>query len=75
MKIGLRTRLILSFLGVIAATAALVVMLAHRITSERFTYLVSNTGQMHAHSLAPLLAARSVAGRNPDEGRDHSQSQ
>lgn len=55
MRLGLRARLILSFLGVIAATAALVVILANRITSERFTYLVSNTGQMHAQHLAPLF--------------------
>ncbi len=56
MRLGLRARLVLSFLGVIAATAALVVILANRITSERFTYLVSNAGQMHARNLAPLFA-------------------
>jgi len=52
----LRARLILSFLGVIAATAALVVILANRITTDRFTYLVSTTGQMRARNLAPLFA-------------------
>ena len=56
MKLSLRARLILSFLGAIAATAALVVILANRITTDRFTYLVSNTGQMHARNLAPLFA-------------------
>jgi signal transduction histidine kinase len=55
MKLSLRARLILSFLGVIAATAALVVILANRITVDRFTYLVSNTGQMRARNLAPLF--------------------
>ena len=56
MKFSLRTRLILSFLGVIAATAALVVVLANLITADRFTYLVSNAGQMQARNLAPLFA-------------------
>ena len=56
MRFSLRARLILSFLGVIAATAALVVILANRITTDRFTYLVSTTGQMRARNLAPLFA-------------------
>ena len=56
MRLSLRARLILSFLGAIAATAALVVILANRITTDRFTYLVSNTGQMQARRLAPLFA-------------------
>ncbi len=56
MRFSLRARLILSFLGVIAATAALVVILANRITTDRFTYLVSTTGQMRAGNLAPLFA-------------------
>ena len=56
MKLSLRARLVLSFLGVIAATAALVVILANRITTDRFTYLVSNAGQMHARNLAPIFA-------------------
>jgi signal transduction histidine kinase len=56
MRFNLRTRLILSFLGVIATTAALVVILADRITTDRFTYLVSSTGQMQARNLAPLFA-------------------
>jgi signal transduction histidine kinase len=56
MKLSLRARLILSFLGVIAATAALVVILANRITTDRFTYLVSTTGQVRARNLAPLFA-------------------
>jgi two-component system sensor histidine kinase BaeS len=56
MKLSLRARLILSFLGVIAATAALVVILANRITADRFTYLISTTGQMRARGLAPLFA-------------------
>ena len=56
MRLSLRARLILSFLAVIAATAGLVVVLANRITADRFTYLVSTTGQMRAHNLAPLFA-------------------
>ena len=56
MRLSLRARLILSFLGVIAATAALVVILANRITTDRFTYLVSTTGQVRARNLAPLFA-------------------
>jgi len=57
MRFSLRARLILSFLGVIAATAALVVILANRITTDRFTYLVSTTGQMRAQNLAPVFAS------------------
>jgi signal transduction histidine kinase len=56
VNLSLRARLILSFLGVIAATAALVVLLANRITTDRFTLLVSNMGQMHARRLVPLFA-------------------
>jgi signal transduction histidine kinase len=53
---SLRTRLVLSFFGVIVVTAGLVVVLANRITTDRFTYLVSNTGQTYAYGLAPLFA-------------------
>ncbi|MBN1582611.1 MAG: HAMP domain-containing protein [Anaerolineae bacterium] len=56
MKQSLRTRLVLSFLAIIAATAGLVVLLANRITANRFTYLVSHVGQMQAQHLAPLFA-------------------
>lgn len=56
MKRSLRMRLILSFLGVIVATAGLVVVLANRITADRFTYLVSRTGRMQAQRLSPLFA-------------------
>ncbi len=56
MKYSLRTRLVLSFLGIIVATAGLVVVLARRITADRFAYLVSHTGQMQAFNLAPLFA-------------------
>jgi len=56
MKHSLRTRLVLSFLGIIVATAGLVALLANRITASRFTYLVSHTGQMQAHVLAPVFA-------------------
>ena len=56
MKRSLRTRLILSFLAVIVATAGLVVALANRITADRFTYLVSHTGQLQAYRLAPVFA-------------------
>ncbi|MCP4518914.1 MAG: HAMP domain-containing protein, partial [Delftia sp.] len=56
MRYSLRTRLVLSFFSVIVVTAGLVVALADRITTDRFTYLVSNTGQAHAHELALLFA-------------------
>jgi len=56
MKKGLRTRLVLSFLVIIAATAGLVALLANRITANRFTYLVSSVGQMQASHLAPFFA-------------------
>jgi signal transduction histidine kinase len=56
MKHSLRTRLILSFLAVIVATAGLVGVLANRITADRFNYLVSHAGQLQAQRLAPLLA-------------------
>jgi len=56
MKLSLRSRLILSFLSVIVLTAGLVVVLANRITTARFNYLVSHSGQMQAHSLAPAFA-------------------
>ena len=56
MKKGLRTRLVLSFLVIIAATAGLVALLANRITANRFTYLVSSVGQMQARHLAPSFA-------------------
>jgi two-component system OmpR family sensor kinase/two-component system sensor histidine kinase BaeS len=56
VKHSLRSRLILSFLGVIVLAAGSVAVLANRITTDRFTYLVSHTGQMQAYRLAPLFA-------------------
>jgi signal transduction histidine kinase len=56
MKTSLRARLTWSFLLVIVATAGLVVLLANRITAERFTVYVSNAGQIQARVLAPLFA-------------------
>ncbi len=56
MRTSLRTRLILSFLGVIVATAALVALLANRLTAQRFTVFVTNAGQGQARMLAPLFA-------------------
>jgi signal transduction histidine kinase len=56
MKHSLGFRLVLSFLGVIVLTVAIVVVLANRITANRFTYLVSRAGQAQAQSLAPLFA-------------------
>jgi two-component system sensor histidine kinase BaeS len=56
MKHSLRTRLILSFLAIIVATAGLVVLLANRITANRFTHMVSRAGQVRAHNLAPWFA-------------------
>ena len=56
MKYSLRTRLVLSFLLVIVATGGLVLVLANRITANRFTYMVSRAGQMRARNLAPWFA-------------------
>ncbi|HET89248.1 MAG TPA: HAMP domain-containing protein [Chloroflexi bacterium] len=56
MKHSLRTRLTLSFLLVIVATAGLVVLLANRITANRLTYMVSHAGRLKAQRLAPLFA-------------------
>jgi signal transduction histidine kinase len=56
VKYSLRTRLVLSFLVIIAATAGLVALLANRITANRFTHFVSNVGQMQARHLAPSFA-------------------
>ncbi len=56
MTYSLRTRLTLSFLLVIVATAGLVVLLANRITANRFTYMVSHAGRLKAQRLAPLFA-------------------
>jgi signal transduction histidine kinase len=56
IKYSLRTRLVLSFLVIIVVTAGLVVLLANRITANRFTYMVSRMGQMRARNLAPWFA-------------------
>ena len=53
---SLRVRLTLSFLGVIVATAGLVVVMATLITANRFTYMVSSAGQRYAWRLAPLFS-------------------
>jgi len=61
---SLRTRLTLSFLVAIVATASLVVLQANRIIVNRFTYMVSFTGQRSARRLAPLFTEYYVqAGR------------
>ena len=56
MRTSLRTRLTLSFLVAIAATAALVVLLANLITTSQFRGYVSHAGQQYAERLAPLFA-------------------
>jgi len=56
MRHSLRTRLTLSFLCVIVATAGLVVVMANLITANRFTHMVSVTGQRYAQRLSPLFA-------------------
>ncbi|MCP4540912.1 MAG: HAMP domain-containing protein [Chloroflexi bacterium] len=56
MNYSLRTRLILSFLVIIVATAGLVVLLANRITANRFNYMVSRAGQMRARNLSSWFA-------------------
>ncbi|MBE9471119.1 MAG: HAMP domain-containing protein [Chloroflexi bacterium] len=53
---SLRARLTLSFLGVIVATAGLVVVMATLITANRFTYMISSAGQRYAWRLAPLFS-------------------
>ncbi len=53
---SLRTRLTLSFLVAIVATAGLVVLLANVITVNRFKSLVSSAGQRYALRLAPVFA-------------------
>ncbi len=57
MNHSLRTRLILNYLVIIVATAGLVVLLANRITANRFNYMVSHAGQMRAQNLAPWFAS------------------
>jgi signal transduction histidine kinase len=56
MRHSLRTRLTLSFLCVIVATAGLVVAMANLITANRFTHMVSAAGQRYAQRLSPLFA-------------------
>jgi signal transduction histidine kinase len=56
MRYSLRARLMFGFLVVIVMTAGLVVLLANFITVNRFTYMVSFTGQRYAQRLAPLFA-------------------
>ena len=55
-RLRLSTRLTLSFFAVIIATAGLVILLANRITVNRFSYMVSTTGKRQAERLAPLFA-------------------
>lgn len=56
MRRSLHTRFTLSFLAAIAATAALVVLLANLITTSQFRGYVSDAGQRYAERLAPLFA-------------------
>jgi two-component system sensor histidine kinase BaeS len=56
MRRNLRTRLTSSFLVAIAATAALVVLLANLITTSQFKGYVSDAGQQYAERLAPIFA-------------------
>jgi signal transduction histidine kinase len=56
MRHSLRTRLTLSFLVAIVATAGLVVLLANLITTNQFRGLVSRAGQRYAQQLAPAFA-------------------
>jgi signal transduction histidine kinase len=56
MRSSLHTRLTLSFLVAIAATAALVVLLANLITTSQFRGFVSHAGQQYAERLAPVFA-------------------
>ena len=56
MRYSLRTRLTLSFLIAIVATAGLVVLLANLITANQFKGLVSQAGQRYAQRLAPAFA-------------------
>jgi signal transduction histidine kinase len=56
MRHSLRTRLTLSFLIAIVATAGVVVLLANLITANQFRGLVSLAGQRYAQRLAPVFA-------------------
>ncbi len=56
MKSTLRTRLTASFLLAIIITTALVIVLANFITRNRFTYMISFSGQRTARNLAPIFA-------------------
>lgn len=56
MRHSLRARLTSSFLVAIAATAALVVLLANLITASQFRGYVSHAGQSYADRLAPVFA-------------------
>ena len=56
MNYSLRTRLTLSYLVITMATAGLVVLLANRITANRFNYMVSRAGQIRARNLSPWFA-------------------
>jgi signal transduction histidine kinase len=56
MRYSLRTRLTLSFLVAIVATAGLVMLLANLITANQFRGLVSLAGQRYAQRLAPAFA-------------------
>jgi signal transduction histidine kinase len=56
MRHSLRTRLTLSFLIAIVATAGVVVLLANLITANQFRGLVSLAGQRYAQRLVPVFA-------------------
>jgi signal transduction histidine kinase len=56
MKLSLRSRLVLSFVVIIVVTTGLVAVLTNRIAAERFTYYISNMGQMQAYQLEPLFS-------------------
>ena len=56
MRHNLGTRLTLSFLVAIVATAGLVVLLANLITTNRFTLMAAFAGQRTARRLAPFFA-------------------
>ncbi|MBN1261666.1 MAG: HAMP domain-containing protein [Anaerolineae bacterium] len=57
MKTTLRGRLMLSFLLAILATTIILVLVANVVTRDRFTYMVSFSGQRTVQRLAPVFTS------------------
>jgi signal transduction histidine kinase len=70
----LSLRLILTFVGVISITAALVMLLANRIIDIQFNNLVINSGVVYARRMAPVLARYYERHNNSWQGIDSAVS-